>query len=100
MKAILAVTVSLLVVVGSAWAQSATTGRGDDNYVSNGAAGSNASRSSNAPNANKSAMAGAKKSATDRKAVNQAAPGNSPAETAGAATPNDTSRPENPPDKL
>ena len=95
MKAILAVTVSLLVAMSSAWAQSASTGRSDDNYGSNAAAGNNASNASTDPSANKSAKSKAKKSSRDRHAAaNQPAPGKSLAETAGSATPDDTSRPE------
>jgi hypothetical protein len=92
MKPILAVAVSLLMAAAPAWGQSASTGRADDNYGSNAAAGNNASNASTDQSANKAATA--KKSRVDRKAANQPAPGNSAAETAGAATPNDTSRPE------
>ena len=92
MKPILAVAVSLMVTVVSAWGQSASTGRADDNYGTNTAAGNNASTASTDPIANKNAMA--KSAGKHRKGANQRPPGNSAAETARAVAPDDTSRPE------
>jgi hypothetical protein len=93
MRCFIAVTASLLLATSCAWAQSVSTGRGDDNYGSNVGAGNNASDAST----NQSAEAAGQKvskSAVNRRAANQPAPGKSAAETAGAATPNDSSRPE------
>ena len=89
MKPILAATVSLLMTTGSAWGQSASTGRADDNYGSNAAAGNNASTASTDPSANKAATA--KKSLTNRKVAKRAAPENPAVDTTGALT---TARPE------
>jgi hypothetical protein len=93
MKFILTTTVSLLLATGSVQAQSVATGRGDDNYGSNVATGSNASSAITDQGAN---TAGRKtsKAQKERRAANQPPPGKSAAETAGAATPDDTSRPE------
>ena len=93
MKTIAALAAVLLIGASAASAQSTSTGKADDNYGSNAASGNNASNASAQPGT--SHAAGAKKKATlNRHAANQPAPGNSAAETAGAATPNDTSRPE------
>jgi hypothetical protein len=98
MKLVLAIATSSLIAASSAWAQSTSTGRADDNYGTNAAAGNNASSASTDPSANqakgKKPVVAANRANKDRRAANQPAPGNSPAETAGAATPNNNSRPE------
>jgi hypothetical protein len=93
MKFILTTTVSLLLVTGSVHAQSVATGRGDDNYGSNVAAGNNASSAISDQSANAAGKT-TSKAQKDRRAANKPSPGKSAAETAGAATPDDSSRPE------
>ena len=92
MKQIVAATVSLLISVSSACALSKSTGRGDDNYGTNAAAGTNASSANTDACANQVGKVKAKKTTLNRHAANQPTPGNSGAETAGAAEQYDAPR--------